>query len=360
MRHQATSHVCALLACMIGLVTVASGGWRFSTHRRAAAVGLGPDSVMFSPAQQDKKQEVTVPPEELKAVNKIKEATGPEAKLQAAAAFIKKYPKSNARSQVASYVAGQIWDVQDRALKISLAETYLSFFTEPGESDSIQPLLIDAYLDNNRLDDSFKVAAVYLAKHPEEVGVLTRLALAGSNEVGRGNTKFLEQSKQYGMKAIELLEADKKPASIEVARWTDYKTRWLPALYREMGVLALRTNNPVEARSRLEKAAALKTTDPSVYYVLGSLAEEEYTTLASKYKSAPAGAERDAMLKNAEGQMDKVIELYAQAIALAEGKPEYKQIYDQLTPSLQNYYKYRHNGSTEGLQQLIDKYKKTP
>jgi hypothetical protein len=344
------------------LVTVASGVESFSFYRQAS-IGRGMDSAFrFASAQQQGygKQEPKLSEDERRAATKINEAKGAEAKLQTAAAFIKKYPKSALRSQVAGYITGQIWDVKDSALKISLAETYLTFFTEPSEAALIQPLLIDDYLDNNRLDDGFKLAATYLEKHPEEVSVLARLALAGSNEVAHGNTKLLEQSQQYGMKAIELIEADKKPASMEAAKWPEYKTRWLPALYREMGVLALRTNNPAEAKLRMEKAAALKTTDPSVYFVLGNMADNEYTALATKYKSIPAGAERDAALKKAEEQLDRVIQLYAQTAALAEGKPEYKQIYDQLTPSLQSYYKYRHSGSTDGLQQLIDKYKKAP
>jgi hypothetical protein len=96
-----------------------------------------------------------------------------------------------------------------------------------------------------------------------------------------------------------------------------------------------------------------------VYAVLGGFAEDEYAALVNKYKSAKP-AESDAAFKKAQEQLDRVIELYAQAVALAEGKAEYKQISDQLAPDLQSYYKYRHNGSTDGLQQLLDKYKKTP
>ena len=55
--------------------------------------------------------------------------------------------------------------------------------------------------------------------------------------------------------------------------------------------------------------------------------------------------------------MDKAIDLYARALGASAGKPEHKQLEDQVLQSITPYYKYRHNGSTEGLQQLIDKYK---
>jgi hypothetical protein len=42
---------------------------------------------------------------------------------------------------------------------------------------------------------------------------------------------------------------------------------------------------------------------------------------------------------------------------LSKGKPLYQQLHDQILQDLQSYYAYRHGGSTDGMQQLIDKYK---
>jgi hypothetical protein len=55
--------------------------------------------------------------------------------------------------------------------------------------------------------------------------------------------------------------------------------------------------------------------------------------------------------------LDEVIETFAHAVGLAEGQAPYQQLHDQILQDLQAYYKYRHGGSTDGLQQLIDKYK---
>jgi hypothetical protein len=72
----------------------------------------------------------------------------------------------------------------------------------------------------------------------------------------------------------------------------------------------------------------------------------------------PAGASKDAALKQVEAQIDKTIEAYAQAIAVTEGKAQYQPAHDALRQDIENLHKFRHNGKTEGLQQVIDKYKK--
>ena len=57
-------------------------------------------------------------------------------------------------------------------------------------------------------------------------------------------------------------------------------------------------------------------------------------------------------------QLDHVIDVYAQAIAASEASPQYQQAAAALRENLTAYYKYRHNNSTDGMQALIDRYKK--
>jgi len=59
----------------------------------------------------------------------------------------------------------------------------------------------------------------------------------------------------------------------------------------------------------------------------------------------------------ADGPIDRVIDVYAHFIALSEGVAQLAAIRQQEMQDLENYYKYRHNKSTDGMQQLIDKYK---
>src|SRR5947209_475999 len=309
-------------------------------------------------AQDSKPADVKVSGGERDAAAKIEKAKGTEARLQAASEFVKKYPKSALRPQVAQKIADEIAGTQDTQLKISLAQTYLDFFNEPAEAALVNDALLNAYLNAGRADDAFKMGSARLAKNPEDIDLLRSLAVLASNEVIKGNNAYAAQGQQYGAKAIELLEADKKPAGVDDAKWASYKADSLPALYRATGIIAFKMNDTPTAVARLEKAAALKSADPGVYLLLSDLTYGQYEQLAKQYQAMPAGAPKDAALKQVEAQMDKTIETYAQAIAITEGQAQYQPAHDQLRQDSENLYKYRHNGSTQGLQQLIDKYKK--
>jgi len=265
---------------------------------------------------------------ENKAVTEINAALDAAAKLAAAEEFIKKYPKSNGRMMVARHVGAEIAKVQDLTERTGLLEKFRTVFTGEGEAETVTIALLDAYLKAERFDDAFSAASAHISKNPGDVTTLTQMALVGVEQAKRQNTKFLEQSKDYGMKAIGLIETDTRPETIELLQWSEYKTRWLPQLY------------------------------PFNYLLLGSLVNDEYQQLAMQHKSMADGPEKTELLKKAHAKMDEVVELYAHVIALSEGKLEYQQLHDQLMQDFQAYYKYRHNGSTDGMRELIDKYKK--
>ena len=310
------------------------------------------------PAQtEDKSPQVSEA--ETKAITKITSAPDPAAKILAAGEFVKKYPKSSLRAQVAAQLARDMGQVQDAANRVSLFENLLSVFKEPSDAEVINPFLIDAYIAADRLDDAFRVGADAIAKNPSDLTTLTNLAIVGVNQVKKNNPKYAQQGQTYGTKAIELIEAGTKPDNFDDARWAEYRTAMLPQLYQGMGVLAMVSGNRADARTRLEKAVSLNSADPFNHFLLGAMLNEEYTQKAQEFQKQAPGPLKDVKLKEAEGLMDNVIEVWARVVGMSEGKPQYKQLHDQVLQDLQSYYKYRHGGSVEGLQQLVDKYKKS-
>jgi hypothetical protein len=311
-------------------------------------------------AAQDKNKqpEPQVSGGERDAAQKIEKAQGAEAKLQAAAAFVKKYPTSALRPRIAQYIASEIDKTTDAQTKISLAQAYLDIFNQPGEAEQVNTTLLNTYINTGRADEAFKMAAARLAKNPEDLDLLRGLAIVASNETIKGNTAYAAQGQQYGAKAIELLEADKMPAGMDAAKWAAYKADALPSLYRATGIIAFKTNDAAKATALLEKAAALHSTDPGVYLLLSDLSYSQYEQLAKQYQALPDGPSKDAALKQVQAQMDKTIDAYARAIAITEGQAQYQAPHDAMKQDVEKLYKYRHNGSTDGLQQLIDKYKK--
>lgn len=293
---------------------------------------------------------------ESKGALAINSAPDAAAKLAAAGEFLKKYPKSTLRLQIANHVAVQIAQVADATQKLALVEGFQKVFQEDKELEVIQLVSLDAYLSLKRVDDAFARAALILAKEPENIAVMSHLALAGTEEAKRQNAKHVPVSLQYGLKAIELIEANKKPAYLDDARWETQKSM-LPLLYLDMGILSLVSGKPAEAKPRFEKAAALNPAEPTTYALLGNVLDDEYQQLAQAHRNMPAGKQKDETLKTATELMDKVIDLYARALGASAGKAEHKQLHEEVLLSVTPYYKYRHNGSTDGLQQLIDKYK---
>jgi hypothetical protein len=223
-------------------------------------------------------------------------------------------------------------------------------------ADQVTAAQLDAAINGGQTEEAFRLGALWLKQNPDDVDMLRRLATLSGNEAIKGNNKFIEVGKGYAVRAIGIIEADKKPADMDAASWADYKVRWLPLLYREAGVLSLRTGDKAVAKTRLEKAITLKSPDPAVYAIVGQIHEEEYEKMATQYKTMASGGEKTGLMKKIESQLDVVINYYAQALAIAGDKPEFKQLRTQITSVVEQYYRFRH-GSLDGLKQLIEKHK---
>ena len=340
--------------------TRATAGFALAAILGAASFAMA-EAPGFSEAtgSQDKKPNAAQPSEgERQAAMKIASAADFQAALQAASEFVKKYPKSSLRPEITRRLVAKASSAPDSAQQITMLESVATTFKEPADTEIITPVLLETYLKADKVDDAFRVAATTLEKNPNDVVTLTEMAIVGFEQAKRNNTKFVQQSAQYAAKAVELIEGDKKPATLDDTQWGEYKTKWLAQLYQGQGVVSLMTRNPVEARAKLDKAAALNPTDPVTFMIMGSLVQDEYAALAQQVKGMLPGKAQDEALKKALDKMDQVIDLYARAVGLAEGNANFQKLHDELLADLKSYYSYRHNNSTDGLQQLIDKYKK--
>jgi hypothetical protein len=315
----------------------------------ACALASAAATAVYAQGDKTKQAEVKVSGGERDAFAKFEKVKGAE--------FIKKYPKSTLRPQVAKAVADEIAKTSEEQLKISLAETYLDFFSDPSEAALVNDALLNAYINAGSTDKAFKMGSGRLAKNPEDIDLLRSLTIIASNAtIGNDNT-YAAQGQQYGAKAIELLEADKRPEGVDEAKWVAYKAETLPALYRATGIIAYKTNDRATAVARLQKAADMKFNDPSIYLILSEFTYDDYDRLTKEYNVAPA-AQKPAALAKAQAALDRVIETYAQAVGMTEGDAKYQQAHDAIKEEFTKFYKYRHNNSDQGLQQLLDKYKK--
>src|SRR5262245_8919696 len=311
-------------------------------------------------AQEPSGPKPQVSNDELQEAKKIEAASDAASRLQAAGEFLKKYPKSGLMDTAAKLVAAKIAETQDPAEKAAMCEKFLGVFKDPAQTKLIYPVQLEAHIKANKPDDALRVAGVALKQNPDDVMLLSNMVSLGIEQIKHGDRNYVGAVQQYGTKAIELIEADKKPADLSDSNWADYRTKILPQIYQSLGLVDLMQEKNEEARPKLEKAIQLNPADAVSYYLLGSISDIEYQASYQKYKGMLPGTDRDATLKKALDQMDKTIDLFAHAVALSEGNPQTQALHDKALQDLQLYYNYRHKdkGPT-GMQDLINKYKRS-
>jgi hypothetical protein len=310
----------------------------------------------LAPAGSTAQDKAKVSDGEAKAAKAVEASVDVNAKLLAAEAFVKKYPKSSLRQRLVDLIADQVFDQQDAAQRLALAQKALAIFNAESEVAAFKPAVIDGLAKLERYDEAFAEGAAFLAKNPDNIQILVNLAITGTERAKLGNGKYVTQSREYGLKAIELIEADKKPADMIAAVWDKFKAT-LPQLQQEMAIISMMQQNEADAQTRLEVAVKLKPADPFNYVLLASIANREYQKAGESYKSMMDGKAKDDARVKVNALMDKVIDLYAHAVALSEGKAGYERLHDSTLGDMTNYYKFRHQNSTDGMQKLIDGYK---
>jgi hypothetical protein len=115
--------------------------------------------------------------QELNAINALPDTA---AKLAAAAEFLKKYPKSSARPQIAARLAQDISKTKDATQAVALGEKAQTIFTSEPELGIMKAITLDAYVVGNRVDDVFKLATEMLTKNPEDVHPLVQATFMGT------------------------------------------------------------------------------------------------------------------------------------------------------------------------------------
>ena len=299
----------------------------------------------------------TAPQGEIDAAKKIEVAKDFSGKMKAAEDFMKKNSKSVLRPQVAQILAEEIYRGNDPKARLSQYDAYSKIFNNDEEIGYILPGKVDALISTGNIDEAFKLAPKALEKQPDQAFLLAQLAIAGRNALQQNKPDYAVVSKGYAAKAIALIEADKMPEKTDPKSWELLKKQQLPELYFSQGLILYSEQDAAGAKASFEKAVTLNPANPNNYFMLSALADADYQKAAMDYNVA-SNAEKPAKLKAAEAAMDVIIDYSAHALALVEGKPESKAMYDQLLGETQNIYKLRHKASSaDGLKAIIEKYK---
>jgi tetratricopeptide (TPR) repeat protein len=233
---------------------------------------------------------------------------------------------------------------------------YLSKWVAAYERDDRKrnlPILIN----EKKFTDAYKTGARILSDEPDYLRAQIDLGYAGYLAASAKDESHNAEALAYATKAIQVIESGKAPSD-----WAPFKGKddTLAYLNYAVGFLKLKTN-PAEAIDPLLKAASLESDikrTPSTYYFLAVAYESgPYKTLSTAYQNEfankPETPASKAALEKLNVLMDRMIDAYARAIAAAGTDPKTEQSRKEWQKQLENYYKFRNNGSDTGLTEFI-------
>ncbi|HAF23439.1 MAG TPA: hypothetical protein DHU55_13900 [Blastocatellia bacterium] len=235
--------------------------------------------------------------------------------------------------------------------------TYLKKWVTAYEKEARKLKLTDLFVNQRKYAEAMLLAKQILADEPENVTPLIALGYGGyvlavTTKNESGNAEAIN----YAKKAIQLIESGKAPES-----WSPFKSKddALGYLYYSVGYLE-RASNPAEALTYFIKAAQFDSEikkNPQTYAFIAAGYENEYAKQSADYerlyKDKDETPESKLAVANINQIVDRIIDALARAVAVAGTDAASQQSKTQWLARLTELYKFRHNKSDAGLNELI-------
>jgi tetratricopeptide (TPR) repeat protein len=236
---------------------------------------------------------------------------------------------------------------------------YLKQWIVAFEKDDRQDRLLHAMYDEKNYAAAYALAKQVIADDPENLKVLVALGYGGYLATTNAkNETFNVDSVRYAQRAIQMLDSGKAPD----AGWEPFKNRddTLASLHYAIGVIELKPQ-PDEAITRFIKViqidSDLKKTASPYYFLAVAYEQGPYKRLSADYSKRFANQaetpESKAALETLNKVMDRIIDAYARAVALAGNDPQQQAKKAEWAKRLTDLYKFRHENSDAGLNEFI-------
>ncbi len=269
------------------------------------------------------------------------------------------YTREEAEAYNALYQAFQAGKLEDA---VQAGEAFLAKYPNSVLAPRAKPLLVVVYAQTNRLEKAFALGREVLNADPNNFGLLYVLTLAASAASKGRDTRFDADGLTYATRALELAATGSSPPGFLPQVWEQQKSKILGALHQAAGLFLYNKAEYDPAIEHLKKSSELDPSDPVTFYLIGeSLKLGKYTKLRESYdkltpeeKTAEAGKE---LLRQVDEVVDQMIEMYARTVAISEANAALQALNQEARKILESFYRYRHNDTTEGLEELIKRYK---
>jgi len=203
--------------------------------------------------------------------------------------------------------------------------------------------------------EAYKMGADLLAKNPDDLKVLTGLGTNGY--LVATNAQLAPLALDYARKALQLIESGKN-----LDNWGPLTNRETALAYLNFTVGTLTVDKePANALKNLIKAAQYETQlkkSPFTYaYIAGAYETGPYAAQSAEYKRLYTGKdetpESKLALANINQLVDRMVDGYARAVALAGNDPNFAKQKPVWQESLTTWYKYLHNNSDAGMTEFV-------
>ena len=213
------------------------------------------------------------------------------------------------------------------------------------------------YTDKN-YPEAYKLGREILTAEPDNLKVLVDLGANGYVVAPLKNAQLNTESLEHARKALQLIESGKT-----VEDWSPLANKEAALAYLNftIGTLTLE-KEPANALKNLIKAAQFETPlkkSPYPYaYIAAAYETGSYATMSEEYKRIHGGKdetpESKLMLANINQIVERMIDGYARAVALAGTDPQFEKQKVVWMESLSTWYKYLNPTDTgSGLNALI-------
>lgn len=247
--------------------------------------------------------------------------------------------------------AGQVTEAQQKIID------YLTKWSKAYEEGMKKITFIKLLYTDKKYPEAYALGKEILTAEPENLMVLVHLGANGYLVVPLKNASLTAESLEYAKRALQALDSGKT-----IDDWQPLAGRDVAVAYLNFTVGALTLEKePASALKNLLKAAQFETPlkkSPFTYaYIAGAYETGPYAKLSDQYKTMYGGKdetpESKLALANINQIVDRMIDGYARAVALAGSDSAYATQKTLWHDSLMQWYKYRNNNSDAGMTELL-------
>ena len=256
-----------------------------------------------------------------------------------------------AKKYLACPATGEVPEAQQKIID------YLKKWSTAYEEATRKMKLPQLLYNDKKYVEAYALGRELLAAEPDNLKVLVDLGANGYVVAPLKNAQLTTESLDYARKALQMIESGKT-----VEDWAPLPNKEAAIAYLNFTIGTLTVEkDPSSALKNLIKAAQFDTLlkkSPFTYaYIAAAYETGPYAKQSEAYKTTYGGKdetpESKLALANINQIVERMIDSYARAVALAGSDAQFTKQKAAWLESLTTWYKYLHSGSDAGMNELI-------